>query len=145
MAARHARGSTYSIGGGAGPRVVAVGPSDSSDSAPFHKARPMPRGADSDLARSLTGKCPVIKRRGRPWLIGALHARSDILGERQHWRVTYVVRELDRCIFCGGAEITEEHLMADWAHRAFARARKPTNQLRGTWQAPSHLAISADD
>jgi hypothetical protein len=35
--------------------------------------------------------------------------------------------------------------MADWAHRAFARARKPTNRLRGTWQAPNELAISGDD
>jgi hypothetical protein len=41
--------------------------------------------------------------------------------------------------------MTEEHLIADWAHRAFARSRKPTNQFRATWQAPSQLAISADD
>jgi hypothetical protein len=74
-----------------------------------------------------------------------LRTGRDVLIERQHLRVTHVVRELDRCIFCGGAEMTEEHLMADWAHRAFARTRKPTNQLRAMWQAPSQLAISADD
>ena len=59
--------------------------------------------------------------------------------------MTTIVRELDWCIFCAGGDVTEEHLIADWAHRAFAKARKPTNQLRGTWVAPGRVAISTDD
>lgn len=59
--------------------------------------------------------------------------------------MTTIVRELDRCIFCDGRDMTEEHLIADWAHRAFAKSRKPTNQLRGTWVAPERLAVSTDD
>jgi len=59
--------------------------------------------------------------------------------------VTKIVRELDRCIFCNGTDMTEEHLIADWAHRAFARARRPTNQLLATWVGPKQLAITDED
>ena len=41
-----------------------------------------------------------------------------------------VLRELDHCIFCGDGDMTEEHLIADWAHRAFAKKRKPDGLLR---------------
>ena len=44
--------------------------------------------------------------------------------------MTTVLRELDRCVFCDGTDMTEEHLIADWAHRAFARKRKPACAVR---------------
>ncbi len=34
-------------------------------------------------------------------------------------------RQLDACIFCGDSGVTQEHLVADWALRAFTRQRKP--------------------
>lgn len=34
-------------------------------------------------------------------------------------------RQLAACIFCGDPDITQEHLVADWAIRAFTRQRKP--------------------
>ena len=44
-----------------------------------------------------------------------------------------VLRELGRCVFCDGTDMTEEHLIADWAHRAFARKRKPDSFITGTF------------
>jgi hypothetical protein len=38
--------------------------------------------------------------------------------------------ELESCVFCGDAEMTEEHLIAFWAHRAFAKKRKPRDNFR---------------
>jgi hypothetical protein len=35
------------------------------------------------------------------------------------------VFDLDRCIFCGGGEMTQEHLIADWVFRAVQRSRHP--------------------
>lgn len=34
-------------------------------------------------------------------------------------------RQLGACIFCGDSGVTQEHLVADWALRAFTRQRKP--------------------
>jgi hypothetical protein len=59
--------------------------------------------------------------------------------------MTHVVRELEVCIFCGGSEMTEEHLIAAWAHRAFARARKPQNQIRGIFRGVDQIALSPDE
>lgn len=41
--------------------------------------------------------------------------------------------------------MTEEHLVADWAHRAFARARKPISMLRGTFVGPGQMTLTADE
>ena len=46
--------------------------------------------------------------------------------------MTTVLRQLDHCVFCGGSEMTEEHLIADWVHRAFSKKRKPDGQFRAT-------------
>jgi hypothetical protein len=35
-------------------------------------------------------------------------------------------------VFCAGDEMTEEHLIAFWAHRAFAKKRRPTDSFRAT-------------
>ena len=34
-------------------------------------------------------------------------------------------RQLEACIFCDDPDVTQEHLVADWALRAFTRERKP--------------------
>jgi hypothetical protein len=59
--------------------------------------------------------------------------------------IATVARELDRCVFCGSTEMTEEHLIADWAHRAFARSRKPQNRILASWLAADQLALSDGD
>ena len=43
---------------------------------------------------------------------------------------------LERCIFCGEQEVSEEHIIADWALRAFARSRKPDRSFAGTFTVP---------
>lgn len=59
--------------------------------------------------------------------------------------MTTVLRELDRCLFCDGTDMTEEHLIADWAHRAFARKRKPDSSLRGAFVGPGRLRLDDGD
>lgn len=56
-----------------------------------------------------------------------------------------VVRELDRCVFCDSDDMTEEHLIADWAHRAFTKSRKPENRMLASWIAPDRLALKDGD
>lgn len=34
-------------------------------------------------------------------------------------------RQLAACVFCGDTEMSQEHLIADWATRAFTRSRRP--------------------
>jgi hypothetical protein len=46
--------------------------------------------------------------------------------------VSTCIAELAACVFCGGTEMSEEHLIAHWVHRAFARKRKPTDSFRAT-------------
>jgi hypothetical protein len=55
--------------------------------------------------------------------------------------MTSVVRELDRCVFCDDTDMSEAHLIADWAHRAFARKRKPDTFLSGTFSGPSEFRV----
>jgi hypothetical protein len=55
-----------------------------------------------------------------------------------------VIRELDACVFCGATDMTEEHLIADWAHRAFAQRRRPTGFFRGS-VVDSALQLHDDD
>lgn len=44
--------------------------------------------------------------------------------------VREVFRELPNCIFCGSAEdMTEEHVLSDWAYRAFHGKRKYADEL----------------
>lgn len=33
--------------------------------------------------------------------------------------------QISSCVFCGGTDMSQEHLVADWATRAFTRSRKP--------------------
>jgi hypothetical protein len=47
--------------------------------------------------------------------------------------MTDTARRLDRCVFCDSPEMSEEHLIADWVHRAFARKRKPDPGFAGTF------------
>jgi hypothetical protein len=55
--------------------------------------------------------------------------------------MTSVVRELDRCVFCDDTDMSEAHLIADWAHRAFARKRKPDTFLSGTFSGSSEFRV----
>jgi hypothetical protein len=52
---------------------------------------------------------------------------------------------LDRCIFCGGHPTTEEHLVADWVLRAFARSRHPHRGIAGTFVGPDSMRIEAEE
>jgi hypothetical protein len=52
-------------------------------------------------------------------------------------------RTLDRCIFCEGHPTTEEHVVADWVLRAFARTKKPQFGLAGTMVAPGQMRLEA--
>lgn len=52
-------------------------------------------------------------------------------------------RTLDRCIFCDGQPTTEEHLVADWVLRAFARTKKPQFSLAGTMVTPDQMRLEA--
>lgn len=50
---------------------------------------------------------------------------------------------LEQCIFCGGTEMSEEHIVADWVLRAFVRSRKPGRGFAGTFTAPDRLKVEA--
>ncbi len=50
---------------------------------------------------------------------------------------------LKRCIFCGAKEVSEEHIIAAWAFRAFARSRKPDRSFAGMFAAPDQLKVEA--
>jgi hypothetical protein len=41
-------------------------------------------------------------------------------------------RVLDNCIFCGAAETTEEHIVADWVLRAFLKSKKAETGFSGS-------------
>jgi hypothetical protein len=53
-------------------------------------------------------------------------------------------RTLERCIFCGGDEMTEEHLVADWVLRAFDWSRRPPTHLSGSLIGTSQVRMSPD-
>jgi hypothetical protein len=55
------------------------------------------------------------------------------------------LRTLDVCVFCGGTDMTDEHLIAFWAHRAFAKQRKPTGSVRGTIREDGRLRLHDGD
>lgn len=52
---------------------------------------------------------------------------------------------LDGCIFCGGADMSEEHLVADWVTRAFMRSRKPRSDFSGAFVAPNQMRLSREE
>lgn len=52
---------------------------------------------------------------------------------------------LKRCIFCGAEGVSEEHIIAEWAFRAFARSRKPPPGFAGTFTAPDQLKVEPDE
>ena len=47
-------------------------------------------------------------------------------------------------MFCGGTEITEEHVIADWVHRAFARSRNPGLSFSGTFIGRSEMRMQGE-
>lgn len=51
-------------------------------------------------------------------------------------------RELDRCIFCGDSDMTEEHLIAAWVLRAFHRRRRPDPGFTGTFVGGGEMRLS---
>ncbi len=53
--------------------------------------------------------------------------------------------ELDECIFCGGPDMTEEHLIAAWVPRAFHRQRKPDAGLSGSFVGPNQMRLSPEE
>ncbi|MDP2712551.1 MAG: hypothetical protein Q8O56_15150 [Solirubrobacteraceae bacterium] len=60
--------------------------------------------------------------------------------------MTDVLRELDRCVFCDAIGVTEEHLIADWAYRAFVRKRRLHDELflRGRFVGPGQLQMHSE-
>jgi hypothetical protein len=48
---------------------------------------------------------------------------------------------LDACIFCDSNDMSKEHVIADWAYRAFARKRKPANGLRASISTTGRLSV----
>ena len=50
-----------------------------------------------------------------------------------------------RCIFCGEDDLTEEHLVADWVHRAFVRSKRPRSDFSGTFVGPHEMRLRTDD
>lgn len=52
---------------------------------------------------------------------------------------------LKRCIFCGAEGVSEEHIIAEWSFRAFARSRKLGPNFAGTFTAPDQLKVEADE
>jgi hypothetical protein len=44
-------------------------------------------------------------------------------------------------MFCGDTEITEEHVIADWVHRAFACSRHPGRSFSGTFIGHSEMRM----
>ncbi len=50
---------------------------------------------------------------------------------------------LEQCIFCGDEEVSEEHIIAAWALRAFGRSRKPDRGFAGTFTAADTLKVEA--
>lgn len=54
------------------------------------------------------------------------------------------LRELDSCVFCGSTDMTEEHLIASWAYRTFAKQRKPTGGIRLTLSDRQTRAYDGD-
>jgi hypothetical protein len=47
-------------------------------------------------------------------------------------------------MFCGGTDITEEHVIAGWVHRAFMRSRKPEPGFSGTFIARSEMRMNME-
>ncbi len=49
------------------------------------------------------------------------------------------------CIFCGSDDLSEEHLIADWVFRAFARSRRPGPLFKGVMAEDSELRAMSGD
>jgi hypothetical protein len=54
-------------------------------------------------------------------------------------------RSLTHCILCGDDDLTEEHIVADWVHRAFVRSKKPRSDFSGTFIGPQEMRLSTRD
>lgn len=53
--------------------------------------------------------------------------------------------QVRRCIFCGSEDLSEEHLIADWVFRAFARSRNPGPLFRGLMADGNQLHLEGGD
>lgn len=49
------------------------------------------------------------------------------------------------CIFCGSDDMSEEHLIADWVFRAFARSRRPGPLFKGVMAAENELRLESGE
>lgn len=49
------------------------------------------------------------------------------------------------CIFCGGTDLTGEHIVADWVYRAFVQARESPTGLGGTMVGATEMRLEAAD
>jgi len=47
------------------------------------------------------------------------------------------------CIYCGDTDLTEEHVIADWVARAFARKRRPGPSLGGAFVGREQMRVQA--
>jgi hypothetical protein len=54
-------------------------------------------------------------------------------------------RSFDWCTYCGDADMTEEHIVADWVLRAFARSRKPRSGFKGTFVGPAEMRLEVGE
>ncbi len=50
---------------------------------------------------------------------------------------------LEQCVFCGEEDVSEEHIVAAWVLRAFARSRRPASGFAGTFTTPDTLKVEA--
>jgi hypothetical protein len=48
-------------------------------------------------------------------------------------------------MYCGDADMTEEHIVADWVLRAFARSRKPRSGFNGTFVGPAEMRLEVGE
>lgn len=70
-----------------------------------------------------------------------MYLRRRVVPARRHPSCMTVESDCQQCIFCGGADLTDEHLIADWVQRAFARSRRPGPSLSGTFVARDQMRM----
>jgi hypothetical protein len=48
-------------------------------------------------------------------------------------------------MYCGDADMTEEHIVADWVLRAFARSRRPSPGFNGSFVGPAEMKMQVGE
>jgi hypothetical protein len=48
-------------------------------------------------------------------------------------------------MYCGDADMTEEHIVADWVFRAFARSRRPRSGFNGTFVGTTEMRMQVGE